>query len=276
MVLATNVAETSLTVPGIRYVVDTGVARISRYSARTKVQRLPIEAISQASANQRSGRCGRVAAGIAIRLYSEEDFEARSEFTEPEILRTNLASVILQMTSLGLGDLGRFPFVEPPDRRNVTAGRQLLEELNAISSDERLTKIGRRLARLPIDPRLGRMILEAERLGCLREVLVIAAALSLQDPRERPAEMRPQADQQHARFKDESSDFLTWLNLWRYVKQQQRELSSSAFRRMCKREFLNYLRVREWQDFESQLRQVCKEMKIHGRPHDRRRHARPR
>ena len=191
VVLATNVAETSLTVPGIRYVVDTGVARISRYSARTKVQRLPIEAISQASANQRSGRCGRVAAGIAIRLYSEEDFEARPEFTDPEILRTNLASVILQMTSLGLGDLGRFPFVEPPDRRNVTAGRQLLEELNAISSDEKLTKVGRRLARLPIDPRLGRMILEAERLGCLREVLVIAAALSLQDPRERPAEMRP-------------------------------------------------------------------------------------
>ncbi|HET9420253.1 MAG TPA: ATP-dependent RNA helicase HrpA, partial [Nocardioides sp.] len=269
VVLATNVAETSLTVPGIRYVVDTGVARISRYSARTKVQRLPIEAISQASANQRSGRCGRVAAGIAIRLYSEEDYDARPEFTDPEILRTNLASVILQMTSLNLGDLGRFPFVEPPDRRNVTAGRQLLEELNAISGDEKLTKIGRRLARLPIDPRLGRMILEAERLGCLREVLVIAAALSLQDPRERPAEMRPQADQQHARFKDESSDFLTWLNLWRYLKKQQRELSSSAFRRMCKREFLNYLRVREWQDFESQLRQVCKEMKIQvGHPTD--------
>ena len=269
VVLATNVAETSLTVPGIRYVVDTGVARISRYSARTKVQRLPIEAISQASANQRSGRCGRVAAGIAIRLYSEEDFEARAEFTDPEILRTNLASVILQMTSLGLGDLGRFPFVEPPDRRNVTAGRQLLEELNALSADERLTKIGRRLARLPIDPRLGRMILEAERLGCLREVLVIATALSLQDPRERPAEMRPQADQQHARFKDETSDFLTWLNLWRYLKKQQRELSSSAFRRMCRREFLNYLRVREWQDFESQLRQVCKEMKIQvGHPSD--------
>ncbi len=262
VVLATNVAETSLTVPGIRYVVDTGVARISRYSARTKVQRLPIEAISQASANQRSGRCGRVAAGIAIRLYSEDDFEARPEFTEPEILRTNLASVILQMTSLGLGDLARFPFVEPPDRRNVTAGRQLLEELNSMTADGKLTRIGKRLARLPIDPRLGRMILEAERLGCVREVLVIAAALSLQDPRERPVEQRPQADQLHARFKDEGSDFLTWLNLWRYIKEQQRELSSSAFRRMCKREFLNYLRVREWQDFESQLRQVCKEMKI--------------
>ncbi|MDQ4051781.1 MAG: ATP-dependent RNA helicase HrpA, partial [Actinomycetota bacterium] len=270
VVLATNVAETSLTVPGIRYVVDTGVARISRYSARTKVQRLPIEPISQASANQRSGRCGRVEAGIAIRLYAEEDFEARPEFTEPEILRTNLASVILQMTSLGLGEIARFPFVEPPDKRNITAGVQLLEELGALAPrDARLTRIGKRLARLPIDPRLGRMILEAERLGCVREVLVIAAALSLQDPRERPAEMRPQADQQHARFKDDSSDFLTWLNLWRYVKEQQKELSSSAFRRMCKREFLNYLRVREWQDFESQLRQVCKEMRIEvGRPAD--------
>ena len=268
VVLATNVAETSLTVPGIRYVVDTGVARISRYSSRTKVQRLPIEPISQASAQQRSGRCGRVAAGIAIRLYSEEDFEARPEFTDPEILRTNLASVILQMASLNLGDLGRFPFVEPPDKRNVQAGRQLLEELGALQA-ERLTKTGRRLARLPIDPRLGRMILEAERLGCVREVLVIAAALSLQDPRERPAELQAQADQQHARFKDPTSDFLTWLNLWRYLREQQRELSSSAFRRMCKREFLNYLRVREWQDYESQLRQVCKEMRVEtGKPAD--------
>ncbi len=268
IVLATNVAETSLTVPGIRYVVDTGVARISRYSVRTKVQRLPIEAISQASANQRSGRCGRVAAGIAVRLYSEEDFEARPEFTDPEILRTNLASVILQMASLGLGDLARFPFVEPPDKRNVQAGHQLLEELGALSGD-RLTKVGRRLARLPIDPRLGRMVLEAERLGCVREVVVIAAALSLQDPRERPAEQQAQADQQHARFKSESSDFLTWLALWRYLRQQQQDLSSSAFRRMCKREYLNYLRVREWQDFESQLRQVCKEMGVQaGRPAD--------
>ena len=269
VVLATNVAETSLTVPGIRYVVDTGVARISRYSTRTKVQRLPIEPISQASANQRSGRCGRVEAGIAVRLYAEEDFEARPEFTDPEILRTNLASVILQMASLGLGDIGRFPFVEPPDRRNVTAGTQLLEELNALR-DDRLTRTGKRLARLPIDPRLGRMILEAERLGCVREVLVIAAALSLQDPRERPVEQRPQADQLHARFKDESSDFLSWLNLWRHLRQQQRELSGSAFRRMCKREFLNYLRVREWQEFESQLRRVCKEMRIEvGDPADR-------
>nr|WP_201931762.1 ATP-dependent RNA helicase HrpA [Nocardioides donggukensis] len=288
VVLATNVAETSLTVPGIRYVVDTGLARISRYSVRTKVQRLPIEAISQASAAQRSGRCGRVEAGIAIRLYAEEDFDSRPEFTDPEILRTNLASVILQMTSLGLGDVARFPFVEPPDRRNVTAGTQLLEELGALSAGggqrrreprqqsreqsgqqsgqqsgrARLTKLGRRLARLPIDPRLGRMILEAERLGCVREVVVIAAALSLQDPRERPAEKQAQADQAHARFKDPTSDFLTWLNLWRHLREQQRELSGSAFRRMCRREFLNYLRVREWQDFESQLRRVAREMGI--------------
>ena len=268
VVLSTNVAETSLTVPGIRYVVDTGVARISRYSLRTKVQRLPIEPISQASANQRSGRCGRVEAGIAIRLYAEEDFEGRPEFTDPEILRTNLASVILQMTALGLGDIARFPFVEPPDKRNVRAGVELLEELGAVQGPE-LTKLGRRLARLPIDPRLGRMVLEADRLGCVREVIVIAAALSLQDPRERPVDKQAQADQLHARFKDETSDFLTWLNLWRHIKEQQRELSSSAFRRMCKREVLNYLRVREWQDFESQLRQVCKEMKVEvGQPAD--------
>ncbi|WP_224748852.1 ATP-dependent RNA helicase HrpA [Nocardioides hwasunensis] len=291
VVLATNVAETSLTVPGIRYVVDTGVARISRYSVRTKVQRLPIEPISQASANQRSGRCGRVSEGIAIRLYSEEDFEARPEFTDPEILRTNLASVILQMASLRLGDIARFPFVEPPDGRNIKAGTDLLEELGALSTAPepqrhensrsgpgrpmtsrpgvRLTAVGKRLARLPIDPRLGRMILEAERLGCLRDVLVIAAALSIQDPRERPEEQRAQADQLHARFKHESSDFLTWLNLWRHLKQQQKELSSSAFRRMCKREHLNYLRIREWQDYESQLRTVAKEMKLAvGHPSD--------
>ncbi len=266
VVLATNVAETSLTVPGIRYVVDTGVARISRYSARTKVQRLPIEPISQASANQRSGRCGRVAAGIAIRLYSEEDFESRPEFTDPEILRTNLASVILQMTSLGLGDIARFPFVEPPDRRNVQAGVQLLEELGAVSAAGELTKTGRRLARLPVDPRLGRMLLEAARLGCVRDVLVIVAALSLQDPRERPGAEHPkeraQADQLHARFKAEGSDFLTLLNVMSHLRQQQKELSGSAFRRMCKREFLNYLRVREWQELVAQLRQVTKEMGI--------------
>lgn len=271
VVLATNVAETSLTVPGIRYVVDTGLARISRYSVRTKVQRLPIEAVSQASANQRAGRCGRVAPGICIRLYSEEDYLARPEFTEPEILRTNLASVILQMAALRLGDVARFPFVDPPDRRNVQAGVQLLEELGAIvpGPKPRLTRTGRSLARLPIDPRLGRMILAADRQGCLREVLVIAAALSIQDPRERPEEQRARADQLHARFRDPRSDFLTWLNLWRHVREQQRERSSSAFRRMCREEHLNYLRLREWQDYESQLRQVAKQVGLKpGAPAD--------
>jgi ATP-dependent helicase HrpA len=274
VVLATNVAETSLTVPGIRYVVDAGFARISRYSFRTKVQRLPIEPISQASADQRKGRCGRVEAGICIRLYSEEDFESRPEFTDPEILRTNLASVILQMTALGLGDVGRFPFVDPPDQRNVKAGVQLLEELGALDPREkdprrRLTSLGRQLVVLPIDPRLARMVVEADRLGCLREVLVVAAALSIQDPRERPAEQRPQADQAHARFRDETSDFMTLMNLWRYVKEQQRALSSSAFRRMCRAEYLNYLRIREWQELEAQLRQVAKQLELTvGHPAD--------
>ncbi|MGH3333376.1 MAG: ATP-dependent RNA helicase HrpA, partial [Nocardioidaceae bacterium] len=358
VVLATNVAETSLTVPGIRYVVDAGFARISRYSFRTKVQRLPIEPISKASANQRKGRCGRVEAGVCIRLYSEEDFESRPEFTDPEILRTNLASVILQMTALGLGDVARFPFVDPPDQRNVKAGVKLLEELGALvpgggprsglrqgsprpsslapsslggqahprpseapgsappadpvhgahprpseapgsappanpvhgahprpsetpgsappaapardrRQGHRLTKLGRQLVVLPIDPRLARMIVEADRLGCLREVLVIAAALSIQDPRERPAEQQAQADQKHARFRDQGSDFLTLLNLWRYVREQQKTLSSSAFRRMCRAEYLNYLRIREWQELESQLRQIAKQLKLNvGHPAD--------
>jgi ATP-dependent helicase HrpA len=264
VVLSTNVAETSLTVPGITAVIDTGLARISRWSTRTKVQRLPIESISQASAQQRSGRCGRVEAGIAIRLYSQEDFEARPEFTEPEILRTSLASVILQMTSLGLGQVEQFPFVDPPDTRAVRAGVQLLEELGALAPGRddrrRLTGVGRKLARLPIDPRMARMILEADRLGCLREVLVITAGLSIQDPRERPVEQRARADQLHARFRDPRSDFLAWLNLWRHLKTQQKEMGSSAFRRLCRQEHLNYLRVREWQDFESQLRQVAKQV----------------
>ena len=273
VVLATNVAETSLTVPGITGVIDTGLARISRWSARTKVQRLPIEPISQASASQRSGRCGRVEAGVAIRLYSQEDFEARPAFTEPEILRTSLASVILQMTSLGLGQVERFGFVDPPDRRAVQAGVQLLEELGALAPGRRdrprLTKIGRRLARLPIDPRLARMILEADRLGCVREVLVITAALSIQDPRERPEEHRARADQLHARFRDPRSDFMTWLNLWRHLRTHQKEMGSSAFRRMCRQEHLNYLRVREWQEFETQLRQVTREVGIKaGAPAD--------
>ncbi|MGO4426542.1 helicase-related protein, partial [Streptomyces sp. MCAF7] len=220
IVLATNVAETSLTVPGIRYVIDPGSARISRYSHRTKVQRLPIEPISQASANQRKGRCGRTSDGICVRLYTEDDFLTRPEFTDAEILRTNLASVILQMTAAGLGDIEKFPFIDPPDRRNIKDGVQLLEELHALDGAEkdprkRLTPVGRKLAQLPVDPRLARMVLEADRNGCVREVMVIAAALSIQDPRERPADKQQQADQQHARFKDEGSDFLAFLNLWK-------------------------------------------------------------
>jgi ATP-dependent helicase HrpA len=268
IVLATNVAETSLTVPGIKYVIDPGFARISRYSHRTKVQRLPIEPISQASANQRKGRCGRTSDGICIRLYSEEDFLARPEFTDAEILRTNLASVILQMTAAGLGDIEKFPFIDPPDHRNIRDGVQLLQELGALDPAQkdprkRLTETGRKLAQLPVDPRLARMVLEADRNGCVREVMVIAAALSIQDPRERPAEKQAQADQQHARFKDETSDFLAYLNLWRYVREQQKERGSSSFRRMCKQEYLNFLRIREWQDIYSQLRTVAKQMGIH-------------
>ncbi|WP_030183882.1 ATP-dependent RNA helicase HrpA [Streptomyces sp. NRRL S-813] len=268
IVLATNVAETSLTVPGIKYVIDPGFARISRYSHRTKVQRLPIEAISQASANQRKGRCGRTSDGICIRLYSEDDFLARPEFTDAEILRTNLASVILQMTAAGLGDIEKFPFIDPPDHRNIRDGVQLLQELGALDPAQkdprkRLTETGRKLAQLPVDPRLARMVLEADRNGCVREVMVIAAALSIQDPRERPSDKQTQADQQHARFRDESSDFLAFLNLWRYVREQQKERGSSSFRRMCKQEFLNFLRIREWQDIYTQLRTVAKQMGIH-------------
>lgn len=268
IVLATNVAETSLTVPGIKYVIDPGTARISRYSHRTKVQRLPIEAISQASANQRKGRCGRTSDGICIRLYSEEDFVSRPEFTDAEILRTNLASVILQMTAAGLGDIEKFPFIDPPDHRNIRDGVQLLQELGALDPTQkdvrkRLTPQGRKLAQLPVDPRLARMVLEADKNGCVREVMVIAAALSIQDPRERPAEKQTQADQQHARFKDETSDFLAFLNLWRYVREQQKERGSSSFRRMCKSEYLNFLRIREWQDIYTQLRTVAKQMGIH-------------
>ncbi|MFD8069031.1 ATP-dependent RNA helicase HrpA [Streptomyces parvulus] len=268
IVLATNVAETSLTVPGIKYVIDPGFARISRYSHRTKVQRLPIEPISQASANQRKGRCGRTSDGICIRLYAEDDFEARPEFTDAEILRTNLASVILQMTAAGLGDIEKFPFIDPPDHRNIRDGVQLLQELGALDPAQkdvrkRLTDTGRKLAQLPVDPRLARMVLEADKNGCVREVMVIAAALSIQDPRERPSDKQAQADQQHARFKDETSDFLAFLNLWRYVREQQKERGSSSFRRMCKQEYLNFLRIREWQDVYTQLRTVAKQMGIH-------------
>ena len=314
IVLATNVAETSLTVPGIRYVIDPGSARISRYSHRRKVQRLPIEAISQASANQRKGRCGRTSEGICIRLYTEADFESRPEFTDPEILRTNLASVILAMTALGIGDIAAFPFLDPPDRRTVADGIALLEELGAfehprqtalspenVTSDarqtahspenvssgtgqtahspenvaasparDRLTPVGRQLAALPVDPRLGRMIIEGDRNGCLHEVLVIASALSIQDPRERPAEKRPQADQAHARFADPTSDFLALLNLWNYLGDQQKALSGNQFRKLCQREFLHFLRLREWQDLLSQLRRVTRDlgMKMSRSPDD--------
>ncbi|MEU8520306.1 ATP-dependent RNA helicase HrpA [Streptomyces sp. NPDC048577] len=268
IVLATNVAETSLTVPGIKYVIDPGTARISRYSHRTKVQRLPIEPVSQASANQRKGRCGRTSDGICVRLYSEDDFLTRPEFTDAEILRTNLASVILQMTAAGLGEIEKFPFIDPPDHRNIRDGVQLLQELGALNPTEkdprkRLTEQGRKLAQLPVDPRLARMVLEADRNGCVREVMVIAAALSIQDPRERPSDKQAQADQQHARFKDETSDFLAFLNLWRHIREQQKERGSSSFRRMCKQEYLNFLRIREWQDIYAQLRTVAKQMGIH-------------
>ena len=301
IVLATNVAETSLTVPGIKYVIDTGTARISRYSHRTKVQRLPIERVSQASANQRSGRCGRVSDGIAIRLYSEEDFESRPPFTDPEILRTNLAAVILQMTAMGVArgpkDVENFPFVEPPDSRAINDGVTLLRELGALSAarpqeetgdgDGRpgrgpangrnaarntarnagrsgggLTAVGQQLAQLPVDPRLGRMIVESGKRGCVREVMILAAALTIQDPRERPTDKQQLAAEKHARFRDENSDFTGFLNLWNYIQEKQQELSSTAFRRLCRAEFINYLRVREWQDLFAQLRQLARPLGI--------------
>ncbi|PXA68400.1 ATP-dependent RNA helicase HrpA [Cryobacterium arcticum] len=308
IVLATNVAETSLTVPGIRYVIDAGTARISRYSVRSKVQRLPIEAIAQASANQRSGRSGRTSDGIAIRLYSEEDFTRRPEYTEPEILRTNLAAVILQMISLGLGDIAQFPFLTPPDSRNIKDGLDLLTELGAVKAivapsgtpsedpsqaggrsgrdggrgrggrdssgrsggrmavtagTHSLTRVGQQLAQLPIDPRFGRMVIESKTQGTSREVMAIVAGLTIQDVRERPLERRGSADEKHARFADPTSDFLSLLNLWNYLETQQKELGSSAFRRLCKNEFLNYLRVREWQDVYKQLRQLAKPLGLH-------------
>ena len=267
VVLATNVAETSLTVPGIGAVVDPGTARISRYSARLKVQRLPIEPVSQASANQRKGRCGRTSDGICVRLYSEEDFESRPAFTDPEILRTSLASVILQMEALRLGEIEDFGFLDPPDRRQVRDGKLLLHELGALNLEagdprRRLTTLGRRLAQLPVDPRMGRMVLEADRLGCADEVVVIAAALSIQDPRVRPADKRAEADEQHARFSDPRSDFLALLGLWRHLRAQQQALSGNGFRRMCRAEFLHYLRVREWQDLTASLRRSARSVGV--------------
>lgn len=258
VVLATNVAETSLTVPGIRYVIDTGTARISRYSARAKIQRLPIEAISQASANQRSGRSGRTSPGIAIRLYSEADFDRRPAFTDPEILRTNLSAVILQMISLGLGDIEEFPFLQPPDSRGVKDGVELLRELHALDG-MRITRVGRQLTQLPVDPRFGRMIVEAARHGVVREVIAIVAGLSIQDPRERPLERRAQADQQHARFADPTSDFLSIYGLSAYLEGLQREVSGNQFRKRVRAEYLNYLRVREWQDLVRQLERAARQ-----------------
>jgi len=265
VVLATNVAETSLTVPGIRYVIDPGEARISRYSFRTKVQRLPIEAISQASANQRKGRCGRIEEGVCLRLYSEEDFNNRPEFTDPEIKRTNLAAVILQMLLLRLGDIGEFPFINPPDPRMVRDGYKLLEELGAVTAGGELTDVGRKMAQLPVDPRLGRMVLAASGQGCLEEILVITSALAVQDPRERPVDKQQQSDQMHARFKHEKSDFIAWLNLWKYYEEQRQNLSQNQLRKLCKKEFLSFMRMREWRDIHYQLTVACKAQKMKPR-----------
>ncbi|HIP81724.1 MAG TPA: ATP-dependent RNA helicase HrpA [Leucothrix mucor] len=266
IILATNVAETSLTVPGIKYVIDTGLARISRYSWRSRVQRLPIEKISQASANQRSGRCGRTSNGIAIRLYAEDDFEARNEFTLPEIQRTNLASVILQMASLNLGDVSQFPYLEAPDSGMIRDGYKLLFELSAVNKATgdkiKITPIGRELARLPIDPRLGRMLLAAKDLGVMNEVLVIVSALSIQDVRERPMDKQQASDQKHSRFKDENSDFISLLKLWDYYHDKNGELSQGQLRKLCKREFLSYMRLREWNETYRQLRMSLKDSKF--------------
>ncbi|MEO6792350.1 MAG: ATP-dependent RNA helicase HrpA, partial [Mycobacterium sp.] len=271
VVLATNVAETSLTVPGICYVVDPGNARISRYSRRLKVQRLPIEPVSQASAAQRSGRCGRTAPGVCIRLYSEADFTARPRYTDPEVLRTNLAAVLLQMAALRIGDVENFPFLDPPDQRSIRDGVQLLQELGAFDQQGEITDLGRRLARLPVDPRIGRMILAADTEGCVHELLILAAALTIPDPRERPREREEAARAKHARFADEESDFMSYLNLWRYLLEQRKALTASAFRRLCRDEFLNYLRIREWQDLVGQLRSIARDLGLSesGEPADR-------
>ncbi|MCP8899030.1 ATP-dependent RNA helicase HrpA [Gilvimarinus xylanilyticus] len=262
IVLATNVAETSITVPGIRYVIDTGVARVSRYSVRTKVQRLPIEPISQASANQRKGRCGRVSDGICVRLYSEEDFLSRPEFTDAEILRTNLGAVILQMLQLRIGDIHKFPFVDAPDSRLINDGFKLLQELHAVDHKQKLTKDGRRLAQLSVDPTLGRMLLAADKLGSLEEVLIVVSALSIQDPRERPAEKQQAADQMHRRFWDDHSDFIAYVNLWNYYEQQRQDLSQNQLRKLCKKEFLSFMRMREWRDIHRQLKLICKKLNL--------------
>ena len=263
IVLATNVAETSLTIPGIHFVIDTGYARISRYNRRSKVQQLPIEKISQAAADQRKGRCGRIAAGICIRLYSEEDYRLRTPYTEPEILRTNLASVILQMKALQLGDVHDFPFIDSPDLRNVNDGLRLLHELGAIDHDEKLTGTGRRVARLPLDPRLGRVVLAAGATGCLRELLIIVSALSIQDPRERPLDAQEQADEAHARFRDERSDFLTLLKLWDFYDRHAHTLGAGRLRKLCRQNFLSPVRMREWREVHGQLKEQSAGLGLH-------------
>ncbi len=267
VVLATNVAETSVTVPGIRYVIDPGEARISRYSHRTKLQRLPVEPVSRASADQRQGRCGRVGPGVCIRLYSEEDYQNRPEFTEPEIQRTNLAAVVLQMLTLGLGDVEQFPFIDPPDSRMVRDGYKLLEELGAVNAAGALTDVGLRMARLPVDPRLARMVLAAAEQGCLQEILVITSALTAQDPRERPVDRQQQADQMHARFRHPRSDFMAWLSLWRYYEEQRQALGQNQLRKLCQREFLSFLRMREWRDIHTQLSIACRQQQLASPPH---------
>ncbi len=262
IVLATNVAETSITVPGIRYVIDPGFARISRYSFRSKIQRLPVEAISQASANQRKGRCGRVSEGVCYRLYDEQDFLNRPEFTDAEILRTNLAAVILQMLNLRIGDVRHFPFVDKPDQRLLNDGFKLLEELQAVDKQGSVKPLGRQLMTLPVDPRLGRMVLAAAKLGCLREMLIIASALSIQDPRERPAEKKQAADEKHRRFNDDHSDFMAYLNLWEYAETQRQELSQNQYRKQCKKDYLSYMRLREWREIHHQLVTALKPLNL--------------
>ncbi|MDE2049167.1 MAG: ATP-dependent RNA helicase HrpA, partial [Betaproteobacteria bacterium] len=254
VVLATNVAETSLTVPGVRYVIDSGLARVKRYSYRNKIEQLQVEPVSQASANQRAGRCGRVADGVCIRLYDEKDYAERPRYTDPEILRSSLAAVILRMKSIGLGDIEQFPFLEPPRSKAVADGLALLTELGAIDDRRTLTPLGRELAALPLDPRIGRMILEARERESLSEVLVIASALSVQDPRERPLDAQEAADNAHRRFADERSEFIAWLKLWQhYHERVAHKKSHSKLHQQLKSEFLSPLRLREWHDVHSQL-----------------------
>jgi ATP-dependent RNA helicase HrpA len=262
IVLATNIAETSLTIPGIRYVIDTGMARMSRYSYRSKVQRLPIERVSMAAANQRKGRCGRTSEGICIRLYSEENFNSRAEYTEPEILRTSLASVILQMKALKIGDIEQYPFINPPDKKFINDGMRLLREINALDKEEKLTPIGRKLVRFPLDPRHARILLAAHDFNCLHEILIIVSALSIQDPRERPIDKQQKADESHQQFNDEDSDFLWFLNLWNFYQKQIKQLSQNKLRKLCQTNFLSYMKMREWIDIHRQLRHVCTEMNL--------------